>query len=92
MAATTLHVRTRDETALGRALVAARTHGPGLLTAVARAGHRLRRLLLTVAALACLVYAAFLASVILGFTAAGVAFLWVEWLTTPEAPPDGSVR
>lgn len=86
MAATTLHARTRDETVAGRALAAARAHGPGVLTALGRLAGRARRLLLTLGALVCLVYAAFLLSVVLGFATAGVALLWLEWLTTPESP------
>lgn len=89
MAATTLHVRTRDETLAGRALAAARTHGPPLLVLLGRLAGRARRLLLTLGALLCLVYAAFLIGLVLGFVASGVALLWLEYLTTPAAPERG---
>lgn len=87
MAATTLpHQRTRDETALARLAAGARAHGPGILAALGRAGGRLRRLLLSIAAMVCLVVAAWMIAVPLGLLAASVCLLWLEWLTTPEAP------
>lgn len=78
--------RTRGETVLGRAWAYTVRQAPGMGRWLARTGRRYRQLLLYVAGLGSLVWAAFLWAAIAGFVALGVSLLVLEWLSAPEAP------
>ena len=92
MAATTAPYRRRSraDTTAARLWASAQAHGPLVGAALARAGQRLRRLVLSVAAMVCIVTAAWMIAVPLGLVVAGGSLLWLEWLTTPEQPERAS--
>lgn len=76
--------RTRDATILGRLLVAARVHAPGVGRWLARSGRRLRTAVLTVSGLGSITAAAWAIAVPLGLVTLGVSLLLLEHLTAED--------
>lgn len=88
MAATTLSIprRSRADTVLGRAAVAARRNAPGVGRWLARRGAQLRRVVLTVAGFGAISAAAWAVAVPLGLLAVGLSLLFVEYLSADSEP------